>query len=75
MWLIDLFLAYVGVVDAVISTAHVWGPLMLGAGSLGWDVRRTPRRRRHRRTRRPDTSGHDPDTPPDMTASAPSSQP
>ncbi|GAA2948847.1 hypothetical protein ACFPN0_14845 [Kitasatospora cinereorecta] len=74
MWLIEVFLAYVAAGNAVVSTAHVWVPVLLGAGSLGWDVRRAPRRGRHRRTR-PDTAGHDTDSVPDIAAPAPSLQP
>ncbi|RWZ74906.1 hypothetical protein EQK42_16500 [Streptomyces albidoflavus] len=55
MWLIDVLMAYGVAVDAVVSTAHVWVPLLVGAGSLGAGVRRAPPRGRHRRTR-PDAS-------------------
>ncbi|MEU2487123.1 hypothetical protein ABZ593_21250 [Streptomyces sp. NPDC012617] len=74
MWLIEVFMAYVAVVNAVVSTAHVWVPVLLGAGSLGAGVRRAPRRGRHRRTR-PDSSGQDADDLPDIAATAPLTQP
>ncbi|MGW6391127.1 hypothetical protein ACWFR1_11620 [Streptomyces sp. NPDC055103] len=74
MWL-DLLVAYGHAVDVVVSTAHVWAPVLLGAASLGWGVRRTGGRRRHRRTWRPGTSGHDADTPPDIAVQVPLSQP
>ncbi|MFD3608977.1 hypothetical protein ACFWXA_13050 [Streptomyces atroolivaceus] len=72
-WL-DVFLAYGHAVDVVMSAVHVWGPVLLGAASLGVNVRRIPRRGRHRRTR-PDASGHDADTPPDIGALMPALQP
>lgn len=65
---VDLFFAYVTAVDAVVSTVSVWGPLLLGAASLGWGVRRAPRGRRRRRTRRPDMSAADADNSPDAAA-------
>lgn len=46
----ELLLTYAAVVDAVTGTAGVWGPLLLGAASLGWGARRCPAPR-HRRVR------------------------
>ncbi|WP_434593462.1 hypothetical protein [Streptomyces sp. A5-4] len=66
-WL-NVFFAYIQVVDAVITTADVWFPTLVGGAALGWGVHRLPRRGRHRRTRRPDTSGQDAHTPPDIGA-------
>ncbi|BBA98276.1 hypothetical protein RVR_4407 [Actinacidiphila reveromycinica] len=65
-WL-DAFVLYIETVDAVVSTAPVWVPLLLGLAALGVGIRRVPRRR-HRRTRHPDASGQDPDSPPDIPA-------
>jgi hypothetical protein len=75
MTLVDVFSAYVTAIHAVVTTAHVWWPALLGGASLGWGVRRAPRRGRHRRTRRPDTSGQGADICPDLAAPAPTWQP
>lgn len=74
MWLIDVFLTYIAVIDTVITTARVWVPLLLGAGSLGTGLRRCPRRGRRRRTR-PNASGHDADDLSDIADPAPLLQP
>ncbi|MEU1815207.1 hypothetical protein ABZ543_08410 [Streptomyces roseifaciens] len=45
IWLY-LFVSYGEAVDAVLSTADVWGSVVLGAACLGRGVRRIPGRRR-----------------------------
>jgi hypothetical protein len=65
--LLEVALAVITVGGAVVSTAHVWVPVLCAGVALAAGVRLTPRERRHR-TRHPDTSGHDADTPPDIAA-------
>ncbi|WP_199570597.1 hypothetical protein [Streptomyces murinus] len=70
----DAFVLYIETVDAVVSAAPVWVPVLLGLAALGTGIRRVPRRGRGR-TRRPDASGQDPDSPPDIRALLPSPEP
>ncbi|NDK24720.1 hypothetical protein FSY75_09565 [Streptomyces sp. TR1341] len=72
MRLIDAFVLYVEVVETIASAAQVLVPLLLGVAALAAGVRRVPRRRR---TQRPDASGQDPDSPPDIRALLPSPEP
>ncbi|MET9321915.1 hypothetical protein ABZX75_17235 [Streptomyces sp. NPDC003038] len=69
---VEVFFAYIVTVDAVVATADVWGPLLTGAACLGIAARLAPGRGRHRRTRRPDTSGDDADNAPALTTLTPS---
>ncbi|MFC7791306.1 hypothetical protein [Streptomyces cinereoruber] len=59
MTLFGLLLTCGAVVDAVVESADVWGPWLLGVGALAAGLRRTPRRTP------PDTSGQAPETCPD----------
>jgi hypothetical protein len=70
----DVFVAVIAVGDAVVSTADVWVPVLVAGAALAVGVRLTPRGR-HRRTRRPDVSGHNSDTPPDISARVSSLRP
>ncbi|WP_381792845.1 hypothetical protein [Streptomyces niveus] len=57
MTLIDAVFAYVRAVDAVVATAHVWAPLLLGLAGLAWGAYPPV----VLRDTRPDTSGYDAD--------------
>lgn len=65
MWLLDAVFRVIEAVDAVVSTASVWGPLLLGLVGLAWGVLPAGVLRRDSR---PDTSGHDADTWADIDA-------
>lgn len=60
MTLLGVFVVYVTVIGAVVDTARVWVPVLLGTACLGVGLRWT-RGRRRRRKGRPDRSGQDPD--------------
>lgn len=61
MIFVEVFMAFAVAVDAVVSTADAWAPVLFGVLALGAGLRWAPRLR-HRRGGRPDVPGQGPDT-------------
>lgn len=61
-WL-DVLLLYIAVIETVINTARVWGPLLIATAGLALALRCCRKAGRYRRGHGPEVSGHDPGSP------------